>query len=132
MMLFAQVWATSVGSAVVSQPGLGERMRASCDWSMMSCRCESRVRKKLALMKNSPDATGLASVLVQRLLGHDWLRRKSPEHLPGVGAGASPSLARLGSGTQVPPLHSASSEQKERSPNLLASMAATTKPCCTS
>src|SRR5437588_13095838 len=101
----------------------------SCDWSMMSWRSESRVRKRLKLKRKLPEAgTGFALVFEQVVHDASPTRTKSVEHLPGPGSGASPSLASNGSRTQVPEAQSESSWQKERSPCLGASMAATTKP----
>ena len=66
MKLFAHVppGGGTVAAAVGLQVGSGESDRMSCDWSMMSCRNVSRVRKKFALMRKLEDTTGTPCVPV--------------------------------------------------------------------
>ena len=116
----AQVFETSVGGAPARHRGLGESTRTSCDWSMMSWRSVSRVRKRFPLMRKLPEAAGFPD-------GAPPARRKSVAHLPG--GAESPSPPRPATGTQAPPAHCASALQKLRSPCLAASMAATAIPC---
>src|SRR5437762_14065734 len=105
MIWLAQVCAVSVGGTVLSHPGLGESTRASCDWSMMSCRKVSRARKKLVLMMKLLEAIGVALPLVQVAQGSYDLRLKSLPLLLLAGATASPSPVSVVFGTQVPPGH---------------------------
>src|SRR5205823_7198776 len=99
---------------------------------MMSCRSVSRVRKKFALIRKLLEASGIDFVFEH--VAHEVRRAKSAGfvpfmHWPGPGDGASPSPASAAMGTQVAPAaHSELALQYERSPCLVASMAATAMP----
>src|SRR5436190_16505428 len=118
--------------------------RTTCDWSMMSCRKVSRVRKKFALTRKLEETTGIPWVPVQPHAAGLALQAgltawyvKPVLQVPGGLASPCPAVPGMAlqvapapkhCGIEVPATFVWPLMQKERSPCLAASTATTVKP----